>query len=143
MARSSAGNTQVVLLLLLLLGAAGAGAWNYQRNVELEKQVMRPYRGISDAELGSLRSAYEAEIEEFRRRYEQLSGYRPQVRDGRYFDQKVDEFERVQKVSVQVRAIGRELAEREGDLQRIAQEETLREGERDKLKLFLRRVLTI
>ena len=53
--RSEAGRV-LVLLLVAVVALAGAGAWNYQRNLAAEKQraAARPLHGYSTSDLQAL-----------------------------------------------------------------------------------------
>ena len=85
------------MLLLLLAILCGGGAYNYQRNVALEKQEPRPYRGYTDEQLEQLAAAYEGEKAKDSQRYEKASSRRATAQGKAYFQDQVDEFERVQR----------------------------------------------
>ena len=61
--RRTAGRASgsVVLLLMLL---TGLGAWNYHRNLQVEKETegVRPYESYATDDIQALRDAYEAEL---------------------------------------------------------------------------------
>lgn len=138
--RDAGGAVVPLLLVLLLLG--GAGAWNYRRNLEAENAEPRPYRGLREPDLAALGEAMEAEIQVYVDRYQQATGRKVQVRSPQLLDEQIREFERVQSISETTRQIGRELSEREGSLRRVRQEQRRREQERDRVALFLRRLLS-
>ncbi len=129
-----------ILVLLGLLG--GVGYWNYERNVEAEEQVYRPFRGYSDGDVESMARAYRAEIERYRKEWREAREVRTRAAGTGHVDDRAREFERVQGNSTQIRALKRELAERQATLAELDQELGHRAAERDKMKLFLRRVLT-
>lgn len=143
MRRNQAGAGQVGALLILLLLLCGGGAWNYYRNVQAEQAQPRPYRGLDERELAALEEALEAEVEAYARRYEAATGRRVPVSDEGLLGEKVEQFERVQAQSAQVREIGQRLSQSESSLRRVRAEQQKREEERDRTRLFLRRLLTI
>ncbi len=128
------------LLLVLLALLAGFGGWNYHRNTQAEAAEYRPYRGYSREDLDSLVSAYRAEIDTYRKRYEAATGFKVQIRNASHIGQKVREFERVQRISRATREIGARLIEREAALERIQEEKSRRGREAQRVRLFLERV---
>ena len=136
------GKATLVLLLVVLVALVGAGAWNYQRNAAAEEQVFRPYQGYGDGDLEQLASAYRKEVETLTARYESARGGRSRVRDGGLLDQKVREFERVQRQSSSLRELSATLSQREATLAEIEAERQQRAKESDRLGLFIARVLT-
>jgi hypothetical protein len=140
--RSSAG-TRLLLLLVLLGGAAGLGAWNYQRNLEAERAEVRPYRGLSDADLGALIDAVEGEAARASARYQRARSAgappaAPAPGDGRF-----GAFERIQQRGRAVRELGYEAAGHETMLAQLREEQGRRAGQGSELQVFLRRVLTL
>jgi ABC-type molybdate transport system substrate-binding protein len=88
------------MLLLVLLGLiAGAGGWNYRRNVAIEAAEPRPYGSYSLEDLESLKSAYESETSRHKKNYRAASSRKVEVRDGGLIGDQVVEFERVQRIS--------------------------------------------
>ena len=61
--RRTAGRANGSLLFLLFL-LAGAGGWNYHRNLEIERQSEghRPYESYSTEDIQALRAAFESEL---------------------------------------------------------------------------------
>ena len=131
------------MLLLLLAILCGGGAYNYQRNVALEKQEPRPYRGYTDEQLEQLAAAYEGEKAKDSQRYEKASSRRATAQGKAYFQDQVDEFERVQRAGAGRKAAQLELAESESQLKRLRAELSRRAGERDRFALHMRRLLTL
>ena len=139
--RNLGGTLLPALLALALLGALGA--WNYRANRELENAEPRPYRGLREPDLAALGHALEAEIGVYVERYQRATGRRVEVRSPQLLGDQIREFERVQSISESTRQIGRELSEREGSLRRVRQEQRKRDEERDRVRLFLRRLLAV
>jgi hypothetical protein len=137
------GKGAVGPLLLLLLLFAGAGAWNYQRNLALEKAEDRPFRGHSDADLAALIEAYGAQHEKGMDRWQAASGRRVDAQGKDYFQDQVNEFERVSRAHQRTNALRDELAATQATLKLLREEKQRRAQESDALKLFLKRVLTI
>ena len=131
-----------LLLFTLLVAVTGAaGTWNYRRNVAEEDAAFRPYRSYSQADLAALVGAYEQEIASLRDRYERSSGRRAQARDHQFMDERLDEFERVQRTGRTTRALGATLAESETTLKLLREEVERRSGAgKGGLDLFLRRL---
>lgn len=116
---NSSGGSQVALLLVLLGILGGAGYWNYQRNRALEDAEPRPYKSYSQAELLQLRDAYQAEVDRYSERYRSAKSRTVDVRDGSYLGEKVDEFERVQRISVGKRKIASAYAKNQVQLDAV------------------------
>jgi hypothetical protein len=140
--RREAGYSVVALLLLLAI-AAGAGAWNYKRNAEAEEDVYRPFQGYTDQALADLADAYEGRQKGDQKRFDQASTRRVAAEDKDYFDQQVREFERVQRAHAGKQEARARMAESKTTLKLLEEEQRLRASERDKLALFLKRLLTI
>lgn len=140
--RREAGSSVLALLLLLAL-AAGAGAWNYRRNLEIERAEYRPFRGYTDEAMEQLAAAYEGKQSRDSHRYERASQQRVRAEGKAYFDEQVREFERAQQVGAHKKALRGELAEAQTALKLLEQERRKREQERDRVKLFFKRLLTI
>ena len=126
--RRESGAASTAVLLLVLLGLIGAGAWNYRRNLELEQasRATRPLAGYSTADLEALADAYRGEVAAHGERYARAKTQRTDSRDRAYFDQQVQEFEKVQRASGRVREVGAELAEREASLRQVEEELAMR-----------------
>jgi len=140
--RLEAGNSLILLLLLLVI-AAGAGAWNYRRNVALEQDGYRPFRGYTDEAVEQLISAYEDQHEQSSKRFDTVANRNVKVQGKGYLGEQVHEFERVQRISKNTRAVRDELAESQTSLKLLRKESSKRASERQKLRLFLKRLLTI
>ena len=136
-----AGSQKMMLLVLLVL-AGGLGAWNYQRNVEAERAELRPFRSYSDADLESLTEAYRVEVEAYTKRYEALTGRKVAINERVHTDQKLHEFERVQRISQNTRDLVDQLAQRHVAIEQLDAERRKRVGERNVVVLFLKRLLT-
>lgn len=117
------GGASPLVLVAILLGAIGAGAYNYHRNWKLEASAERgPLAGYSTGDLEALADAYRAEVAAGTARYESARKGRSETRDRAYFDEQVQEFEKVQRSSGQRREVGAQLAERETSLRAVEQE---------------------
>lgn len=140
--RRKAGNS-VVSLLLLLAVAAGAGAWNYRKNVEAEEDVYRPFAGYTDEALADLAEAYETRQKGDEKRFDRATSRRVSADGKAYFDQQVAEFERVQKAHAGKAEIQGRMAESKTTLKLLKEEQRLRASEADRMAVFLKRLLTI
>jgi hypothetical protein len=127
--RREAGGA-LVLLLAVIAALAGAGAWNYRRNLAIEEQQAqaRPLSNYSTADLEALAAAYHQEIEAHSSRYAASKSQRAEARERAYFDQQVQEFEKVQRHAARVRDAGAEVSVREAELKRIEEELAARSG---------------
>jgi len=133
----------VVALLLLLAIAAGAGAWNYRRNVAAEQNDYRPFRSYTDEAIEQLVQAYENDHERSEKSFESAARRNVKVEGKAYFGEQVQEFERVQRISKNTRALRDEMAESQTSLKLLREEAARRAKERHKLRLFFERLLTI
>lgn len=133
------GGGQVMLLLVLLAALGGYGTWNYQRNVEAEASVPRPYKGYSDEQLAQLESAYDAQVQALGARYDAAARQRSRSRDTGLLGEAVDEFARVQRNSRAVRELGAQVSQEEASLQAIRQEKALRARMGKGLMAFLKK----
>jgi hypothetical protein len=133
----------VVALLLLLAILVGAGAWNYRRNVMVEDDGYRPYRGYTDEAIEQLIEAYEGQHEQRSQRFEAAAGRTVEVEGKPYFGGQVREFERVQRLSQSKRALRDEIAESQTSLKLLKEEAAKRARERQKLRLFFERLFTV
>jgi hypothetical protein len=128
MARAGGGGkTGAILLILLLLGAVGG--WNYHRNWSAEEQEMgpRPLSGYDDEGLAKLAAAYRMEIEALERQHAAARGQHAEARKRTFLSESVQEFERVQRSSRQMRGLAGEVAQREGRLREIEKEQQYRD----------------
>ena len=131
------------LLVVLLVAVGGAGAFNYHRNLEAEAKVPRPYRGYSEADLQALLDAYQQEVQSQGARYEASRDRKAARGEGVYFEEKVQDFERIRKQSAQTRALAAEVAQQEKVLRDLEREQALRARDADPTEVFLRRLLTL
>jgi multidrug resistance efflux pump len=127
--------------LLLLLG--GGGAWNYHRNLARESHEDRPLRGYAEADLQKLLGAYEQEATQAARRAGATRRATPRDTQGQLVGQSVHEFERVQRASRRVREANGDVAEVEMMVERIKQELSFRDQERDPTAIFMRRLTSL
>ena len=140
--RLEAGGTVVQLLVLLAI-LVGAGAWNYRHNAALEENDYRPFRGYTDEAIEQLIDAYEGQHERSSKRFEAAASRKVKVEGKAYFGEQVQEFERVQRISKSKRALRDGLAESQTSLKLLREESSQRARERQKLKLFFERLLTV
>jgi hypothetical protein len=140
--RSEAGGSVVTLLLVLAI-LVGAGAWNYRRNAAAEEDVYRPYRGYSDEAIADLIDAYEGQHEQRSKRFETAAKHDVNVEGKAYFGEQVQEFERVQRLSQNKRALRDGLAESQTSLKLLQDESAMRAKERRKLARFFERLLSV
>jgi len=143
MGSGKGGSGALVPLLVLLLLLGGGGAWNYKRNVERESHEDRPLRGYAEADLEKLRSAYEQEAKRLASRAGATQRATARDMPGQLVGEKAREFERVQRASRRVRDANGDVAEVELMIQRISQELSHRDSERDPTAVFLRRLTTL
>jgi hypothetical protein len=128
------------LLVVLLVALAGAGYWNYQRNLAKEEQEKGPYASYSTEQLEALAQAYESEIKAAGGRYESEKSVRHETRDRQYADEQMKEFEKASQRGQAIRNAGGALAVKEATLRDIERELSTRGGSAQ--ELFLRRLLT-
>ena len=140
--RLEAGGSVIPLLLLLAI-LVGAGAWNYRRNAALEEMDYRPFRGYTDEAIEQLIDAYEGQHEHSSKRFDAAASRNLKVEGKAHFGEQVQEFERVQRVSRNTRALRDDLAESQTSLKLLREEASKRAGERQKLRLFFKRLLTV
>ncbi len=138
--RKNRGSGGKLLLVLMIVG--GLGAWNYQRNVEAESEVIRPYRAFSGADLAALEAAFRLELVTLDARYERVKGVKYKASDVGFGQAQVDEFERVQRASHARRELGYQAAEGQATLDAVVQERALRERQGPPWQIFLARTLT-
>jgi predicted negative regulator of RcsB-dependent stress response len=142
--KRQAGGT-LMLVLVAIVAIAGAGGWNYHRNVEAEAQrnAARPLSGYSTSDLEALADAYRQELSGQKGRSKGGSQTRAVAKDRAYFDEQVQEFEKVQKQAAAQRqadaAVG---SVGDVDLQRVEEELRARGGAESDLDRHLRRLLT-
>lgn len=133
-----------MLLVVLLLALGVGGAWNYRRNLDAEAaESPRPYRTLSNAEIGDLIAAYQGEIDEWQAKQGGADRRSGAVRDRALFEDQIREFERVQREGARSRALGGELLLRRIELEKLEEEQRLRSSSQSTLALHLRRLLTL
>ncbi|MCH7644394.1 MAG: hypothetical protein IH974_06110 [Myxococcales bacterium] len=129
------------LILLVILSAAGG--WNYHRNAVIEDAAPRPYRGYSDQELNQMISAYQDEVEIQMARYRNSSvAKKVAVRGGGLLDDRIDEFERVQRLSKKRKESAYQVTENQILVEQLATERLTRERNRPIYKMIFRRLTT-
>jgi len=139
--RNAGGVGEQLLVLLALVGAAaGAGAWNYQRNLALEQREVGPYGSLSTADLELLLEATEAEAEALGGAYQDARDRPPPAGDG---SGRFAGFEAAQRHGRAVRELGAELSGLEASIAGMRQEVAHRKSEGDATRVFLRRLLTL
>ena len=125
--RSGNAITSVVLLLAIV---AGAGAWNYHRNLQVEKasEGARPYESYATADLESLQSAYTMELESVRAQLAHTKSQRGQVeRDRGSIAMNVEQFAKTAHTSSAIRDAAANVAERQSQIAELKVELELRE----------------
>ncbi len=142
MAKGSGAGGQTMALLLLLAIVAGAGGWNYKRNLEAEEKEHRPYRSYAEADLEQLRDAYRAELDALTARFQRASGSGVRVGGDGLLGSQVQEFERVQRISRSTRGIIDQVARSQVQLD-LVEQEIARRGAEAGLGLHLRRLTTL
>lgn len=140
--RRRAGGAGATMLMLLALVVA-AGAWNYHKNLSAEDTVLRPLQGYSDVELDALDGAIETYTKTQAEEYEEAASQRAHAETKSYFDEQVAEFERVQQVGATKMQAQLELAGSRVAQKLLEDERRFRLKERKRIKIFLKRLLTI
>jgi hypothetical protein len=130
-----------LLLLVVLLGiAVGVGGWNYKRNLDLENQIPRPWKGYAASDLEAMAAAYEKEIDQYSNTWDAARGQRNEASGRGHVDDRAREFDEIYAQGRQVRQIKSRMADHEVVLAQLRDELRLREGESDVWKLHLRRL---
>ncbi len=119
----------LVVAVVLLLGLGGAGFVNYQRNAPLDRDLeFRPYKGLSEADLGALRDAYEKSVSH-------MEGSLGTPDDGVFrrvkpgdFQGKVQAFERFQKENERWKDGHRAALENRATIDAIKREQGIRKA---------------
>jgi hypothetical protein len=131
---------QTVILLVIL---CAAGGWNYHRNTLIDDAVPRPYRGYSDEELNQLVSAYQDEVEVQMARYRKSTDAKQvTVQDGGLLEERIDEFERVQRLGKQRKERAYQVTDNQILVEQLAAEQLTRDRNRPIYKMIFRRVTT-
>ncbi|MCP5042339.1 MAG: hypothetical protein GY944_15040 [bacterium] len=131
--KGKGGGGSGTLLFIILVLAGGLGGWNYHRNLGLEveqREGARPFQGYSSDALEDLAAAYGEEADILERKYKASLERRNGVRDtdGLLMD-KVQEFERVQKIGDSIRVATSQVADSEARLRQIRDEQAWRRNE--------------
>ena len=134
----------LVLVLVAIVAIAGAGAWNYRRNLQAEeaRNAARPLHGYSTSDLEALADAYRQEIAAHAGRAKAQKQTRAVAKDRAYFDEQVQEFEKVQKQAEAQRRAGADAKVGDVDLARVEEELRTRSGAESELDRHLRLLLT-
>ena len=142
MKRQTGGATLPLLLLVL---AMGIGGYNYHRNWTAERaaQGPRPFEGYSAGDLTKLRDAYAQEMEQFEQRYALQRSRRVRATGEGLMGERLEEFERIQQTSTQLREIATEVADRQARLGEIERELAYRTTLDDGFALHMRRLTRI
>jgi hypothetical protein len=143
--RRRAGNSTGTLVLLLLL-IAGAGAWNYHRNLQLEKATEgdRPYRSDATSDLEALRSAYAMELESVRADLAHKKAQRGQIsRNEGSIAKNVEQFAQTAHTSSAIREAAGNVAERQSQIEELDKELGVRARFGQGLQRHLTLLLTI
>ena len=130
-ARRSEGRAGLGTLVLLLLLIGGGGAWNYQKNMAAEQDVYRPFRSYTEADLADLSQALDQQKDSDSARYERAASQRAEARHRAHYDQRLEEFERVQQAGARTRSMRAELAKSTTTIKLVAEEQRLRSAEAD------------
>jgi len=140
---ASGSDVRVGQTLILLAILCAAGGWNYHRNAVIEDAVPRPYRGYSDEELDQLISAYQGEVEIQLAHYRKSGGAKElAVQGGGLLEERIDEFERVQRVSQRRKERAYQVTENQILVEQLAKERFARDMNRPIYKMIFRRVTT-
>jgi hypothetical protein len=142
--RANSGRAILIVLTILLL--VGGGGYNYQRNLVAEQaeQGERPFKGYQENDLRDLETAYGAEVEGRRGRYQELATRRVKTRDSAVFlDEKVADFERIQRAGDEKRALAGLVAEHRARLNEIQAELAYRDYVNSGMAVHVRRLTTI
>lgn len=136
---SDKGGGPLLLLLVLLALLAGVGTWNYQRNAAAEAAEVRPYRTLSEADLGTLIAAYEAEVAQLEKRYERARGGSASSPSG---DDRFQAFAQAQRRGRAAREAGYAVSEHEAALAELREEQERRARTGEGLERILKLAFT-
>lgn len=142
--RTNSGRAIVIVLALLLL--AGGGAYNYHRNLnaEVAEQGERPFKGYADDDLRDLEAAYGAQVDSRQSRYQELKTRRVKTSDSAVLlDEKVADFERIQRAGNEKREMAGVMAENTARLHEIQSELAYRDYRNSGMKVHIERLTTI
>ena len=146
MLQTRANSGRAILIVLTLLLLVGGGGYNYHRNVVAEQaeQGERPFKGYEESDLRDLEAAYSAEVEARQGRYQELATRRVKTSDSAVLlDEKVADFERIQRAGDEKRALAGLLAEHSARLNEIQAELAYRNYVNSGMTIHIRRLTTI
>lgn len=126
--------------LTLLAALAAGGAWNYQRNLEIDTGA-RPFSSYSDGQLEALAAGYQSEVDALSGRYAKSQGRSPGTGGGRLIAENIAAFDAARAHGEEARRLGGDLSEREAALAELHTE--LAHRSREPWRVFLERLLTI
>ena len=141
MTRRNRGNALPSLLILIAL-ILGVGAWNYHKNLALDEQEYRPFRGHSDEALHQLIDAYENERDRDKKAYLEVAGRRASAKTKPMLDEQVAEFERVQSHGLRTRQLRNAVAGHQASLKELKKEASRRTLDADNCRRILRLATT-
>lgn len=133
-------------LVLLLLVVTGAGAWNYHRNLQIEKETegTRPYKSYAASDLEALRGAYGEELEGTRAQLAHAKRQRSRVsRNEGSIAKNVEQFARTARKSSNIRDAAGHVAERQRQIAELERELELRARFGQGMVQHLNRLTTI
>ena len=133
-------------MLLVLVLLIGVGAYNYHRNLKLEiaTEGPRPFKSYQTADLESLKSAYQQELDAYQRQYQKVRNGRTGVEpSGQLLDEKLANFERARKTGNAMRAATSEVADREARMREINRELNVRASLANGFALHMKRLVSI
>lgn len=143
-ARTTSGRAMLIALALLLLAAGGA--YNYHRNLLAEQadRGSRPFKGYADQALEDLKVAYRGQIDSRKDRYQALAGRRVKTNArSDLLDDKIADFERIQRAGNEKRAVAGEVAENQARLVEIEAELAYRQYVKGGVTLHIKRLTTL
>lgn len=143
--RRTAGRASGSLLFLLVL-LAGAGGWNYHRNLELERQSegRRPYESYSTEGIQALRAAFESELGGSEARFEAAKRQRTRPKgDLGSVAANVAQFAKTAQASRAIRRAAAGVAEQQNEIAEIDRELERRANLGEGLMRHVKRLTTI
>ncbi len=152
--RLHSGNALGWVLVLLALSVAAAAAWNYRRNLVADQavfarhpqnaeEIFRPFERERDRDLDVLIEAYTEEIEMLDAKWKRLAGARHSVSGVGHHDQRVAEFEAVQKETGKKRRLSAKLGELKATLRDLEAEKAYRAHGDQQLETLVRRLVSM
>jgi hypothetical protein len=141
-ARRTAGAAVVPALTLLVLIAGGLGV-NYYRNYQIDAESekhSRPFAHFSEADLHAMTDGYR---QERAAASQEVGVRRVETRERHHFQDKVDEFERVQRATRRIRDRSSELAQLESELAQLEAEQQVRSRDGADAMIHLERMFRL